>query len=230
MHWLDTSTLLVLSGAALIGLALGFVRPVFRLTALILAAAATVWLSPVVARLLGDWNGVPVHPATVLGVTFVTTLVLLLVTVAIVRRQVRKALPDSVLNFVAHLRWLDRLLGAAVAVALTAVAVGTVVYLTDAALAPADRVHAEGSTTLRHSREWIGSALGSVTDQDKVRIKEALDQLKRSKPAGAGAPKGADPVRNDKTGTMPVGEIPKPNPTEKADTPSEGKASDEPKK
>jgi len=155
MHWLDTATLCVLAGAALVGLGFGLVRPVVRLGIVAAALLAAVWLSPLVA-VVARTSGGPAHPAAVVGLTFSAALLVLVVAVALIRRALWAVLPDVLLDVLDAARWLDRLAGAAVAAALAAAAVGACVNAIDSTVGDSGRALMEGSATLAHSRARFG--------------------------------------------------------------------------
>lgn len=197
MHWLDTSALLIVTGTALVGAALGFVRPVIRLTTLVLAAVAARLVSPAVADAVGGPNGVPAHPAVFVGVTFVAALVILSVAAALLRRWFWEALPVSAVDTADGLRWLDRLAGAVAGAAVAAALVGTAVGVIDLTADAPARGRMVGSQTLAHARARFAGPAKAVTDDQKARLDEAAEWLKRKTDAEKTRPAPPAPA-NDK--------------------------------
>lgn len=185
MHWLDTSALMVVTGTALVGLAFGFLRPAVWLTSLVLAALAARVASPVIAETVG---GPPTHPAVFFGIAFVAALVILFVAVGLLRRWFWEALPVSALDVADNLRWLDRLAGAAAGVALAAAVGGTAVGVIDLTADAPTRAKLDGSQTLKHVRARLAESAKTVADDQKERLGDAVEWLKRKGDAGAKTP------------------------------------------
>ncbi len=180
MHWLDTSALLIVTGAALIGLAAGFLRPATWLVTVVLAALAARLAAPALA----DAAGGPAQPGVFGGVSFVTALVILSVAAGLLRRWFWEALPVSAVDVADRLRWLDRLIGGAAGAAVVAAVVGTAVGVLDLVAGAQSRGRLEGSETLKHARAGLAGPAKAVTDDQKARLDEAVEWLKRKADAG----------------------------------------------
>ncbi len=184
MHWLDTSALLIVAGAALVGLAFGLVRPAVWLTTVVLAALAARAAAPAIA----DAAGSPAQPGVYVGIAFVAALAVLSVAAGLLRRWFWEALPVSAVDTADGLRWLDRFAGAAAGAALAAVVGGTAVGVIDRTADTPTRGRLEGSETLTHVRARLAGPAKAVADDQKARLDEAAEWLKRRADAAKAPP------------------------------------------
>lgn len=186
MHWLDTSALLILTGAALIGAVCGFVRPAIRLATVALAFPAAAWLSPHVAGKVEEWSGRPVPPELVVGATFIAVLVILSVAVTLGRRRFWERSSEGTLKLVERLRWADRLAGAVAAAAIAAAALAVAVFIADLHMESPAKTRLDGSKTLRHARVRVAAVIGSLSAEDRARLQEAVEWVKQQSASAGG--------------------------------------------
>ena len=173
MHWLDTSTLLILAGAAVVGLVFGFFKPLFRLGTVFLALFTAASLAPMI-------TGASVVPGPrLIGLIFVVSLALYAGILIAIRRNLWKAAPDLA-SGLAKLRWIDRLMGATVAVVLSAAGIGLALVVIQRAGSPDLESRFRGSRTYAETKSRIEPKLQTMSEGQKAQLKEGIEWLKKN--------------------------------------------------
>jgi hypothetical protein len=199
MHWLDSSTLFVLAGAAAIGFVFGFLKPVIRLGMIALAMATAGFLAPIIIDAVNNTSnaGYPSYP--LVSLLFVVSLAVYMTIFVVIRRQVWQAVPDLA-NTIAKLHWIDRLIGSAAAVVLALGGIALLLCLSHRVMPIEREMRYVGSRMYLETMTRVEPELKELPEWQKMPFRPMFAWLKR-----AGEKPVKTPATTPSTNTLPTG-------------------------
>lgn len=191
IHWVDAVLFIGVGFGVLLGAIGGLVRQLIRLGIFVAAVYGAAEYHGFTRTRLTELVGTDVPLIVAIAVTFLVILVGLVVALALIRRLLAAMLPAWVQVPLAGLRWVDALLGAAVA--------GLVVYLAiGAALLGLEMSPWAGAHDLTAGSRWGGTCMrttaeivDAIPQRDKDELAAVLERAKRAGINQAGEASGA---------------------------------------